>query len=65
MFTYGVDYHVGDKISVADERLGIQADMWIVLAEESKDDEYSLSLTVGFQKPSLYKVMRRRVKNEV
>lgn len=65
MFTYGVDYHVGDKISVADERLGVQADMWIVLAEESKDDEYSLSLTVGFQKPSLYKVMRRRVKREV
>lgn len=63
MFTYGEDYHVGDKISVADERLGVQADMWIVLAEESKDDEYSLSLTVGFQKPSLYKVMRRRVKN--
>lgn len=65
MFTYGEDYKVGDRISVADERLGVQADMWIVLAEESKDDEYSLSLTVGFQKPSLYKVMRRMVKREV
>lgn len=60
-FEFGTDYFVGDKITVADERLGVQASTWIVLAEETKDEEYSLDLTVGFKSPSIYKVMRRRV----
>ena len=60
-FEFGTDYFVGDKITVADERLGVQASTWIVLAEETKDEEYSLDLTVGFKSPSVYKVMRRRV----
>lgn len=60
-FEFGTDYFVGDKITVADERLGVQASTWISLAEETKDEEYSLDLTVGFKTPSIYKVMRRRV----
>ena len=60
-FEYGTDYFVGDKITVADERLGVQTSTWIVLAEETKDEEYSLDLTVGFKSPSIYKVVRRRV----
>lgn len=61
-FEFGKDYEVGDKITVADERLGVKSSMQIVLAEETKDDEYSLELTVGFNTPSIYKVMRRRVR---
>jgi hypothetical protein len=60
-FEYGTDYFVGDKITVADERLGVQTSTWIVLAEETKDEEYSLDLTVGFKSPSIYKVVRRQV----
>lgn len=61
-FEFMTDYFVGDKITVADERLGVQSSMQIVLAEETKDDEYSLDLTVGFNQPTMYKVMRRRVR---
>ena len=61
-FEFGTDYKVGDKVTVADERLGVQSSMQIVLAEETKDEEYSLDLTVGFNTPSIYKVLRRRVR---
>lgn len=60
-FEYGKDYFVGDKITVVDERLGVQSSMQIILAEESKEQSYSLDLTVGFNAPSIYKVVRRKV----
>ena len=47
-YTFGEDYFVGDKITMQDMRLGIQADAVISKAEEDFEDTYDLSLTVGF-----------------
>lgn len=47
-YTFGKDYFVGDKITMQDTRLGVQADAVISKVEEDFEDTYDLSLTVGF-----------------
>lgn len=53
VFTYGVDYNLGDKVTVINEAMGVQVDAQIYGVEESISNTYEASLIVGYGVPTL------------
>lgn len=58
-YRFGVDYNKGDVVTVIDKRLNIQVDARVVGAEESIDEQYELSVTFGFEYPTIAKKIYR------
>lgn len=60
-YQYGVDFLLGDTITVTDERLGITVDAVVEGAQRSvsKDGE-SLNLTLGYGQPTIYDILKRK-----
>lgn len=58
-FQYGVDFFLGDKVSVNDEQSGVMADAIVSEAEHVFDSKgYSLNITFGFEQLTLVKKMK-------
>lgn len=58
-YKFGVDYFVGDTVTMQDTRLGVQVDAVISEAEEDYDDSYALSLTVGYSNLTVLQKIQR------
>lgn len=58
-YELGVDYFVGDKVTMQDERLGVQVDAVVSEAEEDYDDSYALTLTVGYSNLTVLQKIQR------
>lgn len=58
-YTFGEDYFVGDKITVQDLRLGVQVDAVVSEAEETFEETYDLTLTVGFSNLTILQKITR------
>lgn len=60
-YEYGVDFFLGDTITVTDERLGLTVNAVVQAAERtvSRDGE-TMTLTLGFSMPSLHDILKRK-----
>lgn len=60
-YEYGVDYFLGDIITVTDERLGVTVDAVVtgVQYAVSRDGE-SMALMFGYGQPTVYDRLRRK-----
>lgn len=61
-YQYGVDYFIGDMITVIDRDLGLQVNAQVMSAEEVWADTYSLNLTFGFTRPTILQKVRRMIR---
>lgn len=52
-FIYGVDYTIGDKVTVIDENIGIQVDAIVMGVHEKYSTTYSSELIVGYEMPTV------------
>jgi len=60
-YLYGIDFFLGDTITVTDERLGIKADAVVQGAERSVSEAgEKLTLTLGYEEPTIYRLLRRK-----
>lgn len=60
-YEYGRDFTKGDKVVVEDDELGVRVVATIDEAEENFDDEYELSLTLGYGYPTLLQQIKRKI----
>lgn len=60
-YTYGVDYFVGDKITFVDRELDVIVNAQVTAVKEEYSENYSLSITVGYEYPTLYSKIKRDV----
>jgi hypothetical protein len=60
-YRYGVDYFKGDKVIVQDVELGVQAVVTIAEVSENYDDEYELSITFGYEYPTLIQKIKKQI----
>lgn len=60
-YKYGVDYFKGDKVIVQDIELGVQAVVTIAEVSENFDDEYELSITFGYEYPTLIQKIKKQI----
>ena len=60
-YKLGKDYHLGDTITVTDDRLGITVDAVVqgVMRSVSGDGE-SMTLTLGYGQPTIYELLNRK-----
>ena len=60
-YTYGVDFFLGDTITVIDERLGVTVDAVLpgVQRSVSKNGE-SLTFALGYGQPTIYDILKRK-----
>lgn len=59
-YILGKDFHLGDTITVIDQRLGITADAVVQAAERSVGENgESMTLTLGYSQPTIYDVLRK------
>lgn len=60
-YEYGVDFFLGDTITVTDERLNITVDAVVQGAERSVSQRgETLSLVLGYSTPTLYDRLKRK-----
>ncbi len=60
-YKFGVDFFLGDTITVADERLGVSVDAVVQGVEHSVSrDGESLSLILGYAQPTLHERLQRK-----
>lgn len=60
-YLYGVDFFLGDTITVTDERLGVTVDAVVQGAERSVSEAgEKLTLTLGYEEPTIYRLLRRK-----
>ena len=52
-FVYGVDYGIGDKVTIVDEAIGIQVDAIVIGVQEKYSTTYSSELIVGYEMPTV------------
>lgn len=52
-FTYGVDYVMGDKVTIVDENIGVQVDAIVTGIQEKYSTTYSSELIVGYEMPTV------------
>lgn len=57
-FKYGVDYRIGDKITIIDNALGLQIDAQVTGIKESVGNSYSTELIVGYDLRTLSERMK-------
>lgn len=60
-YTYGVDYFVGDKITFVDRELDAIVNAQVTAVKEEYSENYSLSITVGYEYPTLYSKIKRDI----
>lgn len=58
---FGVDYDIGDKVTVRDDRLHVVVDARVTNAEETYKDTYELVLTFGYERPTLIQKVKQRI----
>lgn len=60
-YQYGVDFQLGDVITVTDERLGVTVDAVVEAVEHtiSRNGE-SMTLTLGYSMPTLRDILNRK-----
>lgn len=58
-FVFNVDFFLGDKITVIDERQGVAISTQITQVEEVFGESYALNLTFGFDNASLSKKLKK------
>ena len=58
-YKFGVDYFVGDTVTMQDARLGVQVDAVVSEAEEDYGDSYALTLTVGYSNLTVLQKIQR------
>ena len=58
VYKYGVDYKIGDKITVINSNLGIQIDAQVTGIQESVGNSYSTELIVGYDIRTLAEKMK-------
>lgn len=59
-FAYGVDYTIGDRITIQDKNLGVQVSTEISSAEEVWDDRgHTLTISLGTSAPTITQLIRR------
>ena len=60
-YEYGVDYFLGDRITMQDPNLGIQVSTEISEVQQSWDENgYSLSLVLGTSAPTITQLLKRK-----
>jgi len=60
-YEYGVDFFLGDTITVTDERLGVSVDAVVQGIERSVSRSgESMSLILGYSQPTLHERLRRK-----
>ena len=59
-YTLGEDFHLGDTITVIDERMGVTADAVVQGVERAVgEDGESMVLTMGYSQHTIYDVLRK------
>ena len=58
LYKYGIDYQIGDTITITDKRIGISMSAAITGAEETFGEEYKLNLLFGFNPMTFYDRVR-------
>jgi len=58
LYKFGVDYQIGDTITITDKRIGISMSAAITGAEETFGEEYKLNLLFGFDPMTLFERVR-------
>lgn len=59
-YTLSEDFHLGDTITVIDERIGVTADAVVQGVERAVSEEgESMVLTLGYSQPTIYDVLRK------
>lgn len=60
-YAYGVDYQLGDTITVTDENLGVSVNAVVQGVQRSvSGTEEGLTLTLGYGQPTLHDILRRK-----
>lgn len=62
-YEYGVDFFVGDIVTLMDRRIGIRIDAAITQVEQQFDDEYNIQITFGEAYPTVMRKVRRATRN--
>lgn len=63
-YEYGVDFFLGDTITVTDERLGVTVDAVVQGVERSVSQQgETLSLILGYSQPTLFDRLKRKAGN--
>lgn len=59
-YEYGVDYNIGDIVTIQDERLGVSIDARITKVEKAFSDNYELLITFGYSMPTLLQKLKTK-----
>lgn len=60
-YVYGVDFFLGDTITVTDERLGVTIDAVVEAVERSVSrNGETMTLTLGYSTPTLHDILKRK-----
>lgn len=60
-YIYGVDFFLGDTITVTDERLGVTIDAVVQAVERSVSRKgEDMTLTLGYSMPTLHDILKRK-----
>ena len=60
-YTMGRDFHLGDTITVIDQRLGVTVDAVVQGVERSVSEAgEGMVLTLGYGQPTLYDILKRK-----
>lgn len=61
VYKFGVDYDIGDIVTVVDERLGIQVNALVTTYQEEYDDDYNVDVTFGYSRPTLMTKLKKKI----
>lgn len=60
-YVFGVDYFLGDTVSVIDSRLGLKTSAVVTSSTQTYDEDgYKLELSFGYSQPTLIQKIKRR-----
>lgn len=60
-YQYGVDFFLGDTITVTDERLGLTIDAVVQAAQRTVSQSgETLTITFGYSMPTLHSILKRK-----
>lgn len=60
-YEYGVDFFLGDTITITDERLGVTVDAVVTAVQRSVSQSgESMTLTFGYGQPTVYETLKRK-----
>ena len=61
-FTYGIDYNLGDKVTVLDVEAGISANATVSTIQETISSNYEAQLVFGYELPGLFDKVKNLLK---